>query len=231
MDRRRWGIVRVIGALAVPNVTGRRIAGRSEAAPIAAPPQVGDCLTWTSPWGGSPISASRAAHGADEADGTNWAGAGDRAATRMVPCTDPHQGEISQMAMDVAEFPVTVVGGAPVPALDACRDAAYRYLAVRSPTQASDRSILLGPWSPPSTGSFAFLSPDRLQSRAGQRWLACVLSSPQGEVRGAARGIYSGSARVNPLAVCSPGTNVLLDLSVPCTEPHGMDDSGLAQRR
>jgi hypothetical protein len=108
MDRRRWGFVLVIGvlllALVVPNVSGRRIAGRSLAAPIAGPPQVGDCLTWPSPWGGPPISASRPvdAGDADGADADEPAD-GDRAAIPMVPC-DPHQGEILQMATDVADL-------------------------------------------------------------------------------------------------------------------------------
>jgi hypothetical protein len=53
------------------------------------------------------------------------------------------------------------------------------------------------------------------------------MSSPQGTVSGSARGIYSGSSRGNPLAVCSPGTDVLLDLSLPCTRPHAMEILGL----
>ena len=147
-------------------------------------------------------------------------------AIRMVPCGDPHQGEILLTAMDVTEFPVTTMSGVAVPDLAACRDAAYPYLGARSPNEAGDRSNLLGPWSPPSTGSYGFLSPDSLQRRAGQRWVACVLSSPQGEVRGSVRGIYSGSARSSPLAVCSPGTDLLLDLTVPCTRPHPMEILG-----
>lgn len=144
----------------------------------------------------------------------------------MVSCGDSHQGEIVRIAMDVGEFPVTTLSGVAVPDLAACRDAAYPYLGMRSPTEAGDRSNLLGPWSPPSIGSYGFVRPDSLQRRAGQRWVACVLSSPQGEVRGSAREIYAGPARENPFAVCSPGTNVLLDLAVPCRRPHPMEILG-----
>jgi len=146
-----------------------------------------------------------------------------RIAPLTVPCTLPHDAQVISLTLDPGQFPVVERSGGQYPDLDACADAAYPFLGIRLPTDAGNRSDLLGPWLPASMGTFLFLSPDASQRRVGQSWLACLLVSPQGVVTGSSAGVFTGRARSNPLALCRPGANVLLDIAISCSRPHAME--------
>jgi hypothetical protein len=200
-------IVAMVGALTVPNLTGHRISGLGTAVAIPPPPRVGDCLLRNDPVTLLPEV------GADEA-------------TPRLPCSSPHDGEIILLATTLHEFPMIKQGGTRFPDPALCAEAAYPYLGVHRMTEGGVRSALLGPWWPASIGRFGFLSPSPLQRRAGQTWLACVLSSPQGVVTGSAAAVLHDRASRNPVAFCLPGTNVLLDVSISCGRPHAMEVLG-----
>ena len=53
--------------------------------------------------------------------------------------------------------------------------------------------------------------------------MACLLVSPQGAVTGSSAGVFAGPVRRNPLAVCRPGADVLLDIAISCRRPHVME--------
>jgi hypothetical protein len=211
MGRRTAGVALVIGvvlaALTVPQLAGIRIAGQPVGLSIAAAPAVGDCLRPR----GSDAAATHVAVGMGPV------------APVTVPCALPHDAQVISVTSDPGQFPVVEQSGGQYPDLGACADAAYPFLGIRLPTDAGDRSNLLGPWRPASLGTFMFLSPDAMQRRVGQSWLACLLVSPQGIVTGSAAGVFTGRARGNPLALCRPGANVLLDMAISCNRPHAME--------
>ena len=213
MGRRAPGVLLVIAviiaALLAPSIAGRRIAGIPTALLVPRAPEIGDCLAATV----RDIRSSDAVPLADDA------------APQLVPCSSEHAGEIISVDR-FADFPTITRGAAHYPDLSVCARASHEYLGVRSPTEVGDRSEMLGPWNPASMGSYGFLSPTPLQRRAGQSWLACVLSSSWGPVSATTAGIYSGEGRANPLAVCRPGISVLLDVSIACREPHRMEIFG-----
>jgi len=211
MGRRAAGlalvIVVVLAALTVPQLAGIRIAGLPVALSIATAPTVGDCLR--------PRESDAAA--------THLVNGMGPVAPVTVPCGLPHDAQVISVTLDPGQFPVLKRSGGQYPDLDACTDAAYPFLGIRLPTDAGDRSELLGPWWPASMGTFMFLSPDVVQRRVGQSWLACLLVSPQGVVTGSSAGVFTGRARSNPLALCRPGANVLLDIAISCSRPHAME--------
>ena len=196
-------------ALTVPALAGIRIAGNPVAIDISPVPTVGDCLRRLE---------------SDPATAAPVAGTDPVTPLLTVQCTLPHDAQVISLTQDPDKFPVVQRnGGARYPNLDACGDAAYPFLGVRAPSDAGDRSELLGPWMPASMGSFLFLSPDPLQHRVGQHWLACLLVSPQGLVTGSSAGVFAATARSNPLALCHPGADVLLDIAISCLRPHAME--------
>jgi hypothetical protein len=211
MGRRAAGlalvIVVVLAALTVPQLTGIRIAGLPVALSIPPVPAVGDCLRQRE-------SAAGVTHLAN--------GMGP-VAPMTVPCVQPHDAQVIFLTLDPGQFPVLERSGGQYPDLGACGDAAYPFLGVRPPTDAGDRSDLLGPWRPASMGTSRFLSPDALQRRVGQSWLACLLVSPQGVVTGSSAGVFAGPVRSNPLALCRPRANVLLDMAISCSRPHALE--------
>jgi hypothetical protein len=198
----------IVAALIVPQLAGVRIAGNAVAATVAPAPTVGDCLLRTP---SNPVN--------DPVPGV----ARD-APLLTVQCSLPHDAQVISLTQDRDQFPaVHRDSSARYPNIDACSDLAYPFLGVRALNEAGDRSGLLGPWLPASIGTFVFLSPDPTQRRVGQRWLACLLISPQGLVTGSSAGVFVAPARSNPLAVCHKGANVLLDVSISCQRPHAME--------
>jgi len=156
MVRRLWAIallvVAIVTALTVPNLAGQRVPGQSTALPISAPPEIGDCvLSAEAPpkRRRNAAEAPVAAAGADAVRGTS----------RIVPCSGPHRGEIISLAADVADvagFPSRQIGGADIPDIAACADAAYPVPRLRPLTQAGLRSDLVDPggrqpWGPSSS--------------------------------------------------------------------------------
>ncbi len=213
MGRRLIGVallvLAVMAASVLPAAGGKRIAGEAVAAQIAPPPQVGDCL------------ASRNGLASTSAE----VGFGISSDYATVDCGTPHLGEVIGVGPR-SSYPLDSRGPVTVPDLGECIEIANGYLGVAHSLEPGDRSPLLGPWRPASTGRLDFLGPDALQQRAGQDWLACVLVSRQGRVSGSVAGMYAGPARVNSLATCRPDVNVRLDLVVPCREPHAMEVFG-----
>ena len=213
MGRRLIGVAVLVLALiamaTVPALGGRRVAGDAIAAEISSPPAVGDCL------------ASRNGLASTSAD----VGFGQSSDYLTVDCAEPHLGEVIGVAPR-SSYPLDSRGPVTVPDLGECAEIANAYLGVAHSLEPGDRSPLLGPWHPASTGRMDFLGPDDLQQRAGQDWLACVLVSRQGRVSGSVAGMYAGAARVNTLATCRPDVDVRLDVVVPCREPHAMEVFG-----
>lgn len=193
-------VVVLLAAVTVPAVAGRRIVGNAVALVIPAAPQVGDCLLAVLP---DPPSVA----GADPAPFS-------------VPCSAAHEGEIITQTVTVMGDSTGKKGGGVIPNVDACANTAYWYFGVHPPDRAGERSTVLGRWWPAFSAKFQALYPSALQLRIGQSWAACVMISPHGSIIGSPAHVFGGPPRPSPIALCTPHTEVVLDVSVPCDQPH-----------
>ena len=192
-------VVVLLAAVTVPAVAGRRIVGNAVALVIPAAPQVGDCLLAVLP---DPPSVA----GADPAPFS-------------VPCSAAHEGEIITQTVTVMGDSTGKKGGGVIPNVDACANTAYWYFGVHPPDRAGERSTVLGRWWPAFSAKFQALYPSALQLRIGQSWAACVMISPHGSIIGSPAHVFGGPPRPSPIALCTPHTEVVLDVSVPCDQP------------
>jgi len=210
MDRRPLGIgvvlVVLTAALVTPIFSGHRIGGRAAAVEIAAQPVVGDCL----------LDIRRDPGSAGVADGQ----------PTVVPCTVPHHGEIITQTATMAAAPTSRSGGGQVPSLAACAKTAYWYLGVHPLDWVGQRSVSLDSWWPAFAADFGMLRPSPLQRRVGQSWVACVMTSPHGLIRGSTAHLYGGTPRPSPIALCSPTAEIVLYESVSCDRPHATEIVG-----
>ena len=210
MDRRPLGLgvvfVVLAAALVTPTLLGRRITGTAVAVPIAAAPQVGDCLL-------------------DSRQDPGSAGVADGSPT-VVPCTSRHDGEIITQTATIGATAASRRGGGQVPSLAACATTAYWYLGVHPLDGVGQRSVSLGAWWPAFAADFQMLRPGALQLRVGQSWSACVLMSPHGLVTGSVAHLYGGTPRASPIALCSATSDIKLYMSVSCDQPHATEIIG-----
>ena len=210
MDRRPLGLgvvlVVLVAALLTPTLLGRRTSGTAVAVPIAAAPQIGDCL----------FDIRRVAGFAGVADGSST----------VVPCTSAHHGEIITQTATIGATATSRRGGGQLPNLAACATTAYWYLGVRPLDEMGQRSNSLGAWWPAFAADFEMLRPGPLQQRVGQSWSACVLTSPHDLLIGSVAHLFGGTPRASPIALCSATANIELYKSVSCNQPHATEIMG-----
>jgi hypothetical protein len=236
MDRRVWGTALVavvlVGALVVPSLAGRRIAGTAAAVPVPDPPRVGQCLLAAADGGRSVLEFNQVTVSA--------AGVG--------PCGGQNFGEVVAVASDVHTFPSTVTNRANHPEPLACQPAARRYVgwsvADDDPTIGETGNSYpgsgepdgsgvgpgrrLGPWRPVSTSSIALYGPNLWQFQAGQHWLACVLVPRDVPYAGSVRGGPAGSA-ASAFASCWNRGAFVPREPIPCAQPHSGETFGVAR--
>ncbi len=190
----------LLAAVAVPTVAGRKTAGNAVALLGPAAPRGGDCLLDVSPDRGSRTAAAPA--------------------PLPVPCSSAHDGEIITATATVIGVSISKKGGGDVPDVEACANTAYWYFGVHPPDRAGERSAVLGRWWPAFSATFRILLPSPLQLRVGQSWSACVMISPHGSIVGSPAHVFGGPPQPSPIALCTPQTAIMLDVAVPCNQPH-----------
>ena len=210
MDRRPLGLgvvfVVLAAALVTPTLLGRRITGTAVAVPIAAAPQVGDCLL-------------------DSRQDPGSAGVANGAPT-VVPCTSRHDGEIITQTATIGATAASRRGGGQVPSLAACATTAYWYLRGASAGRSGPAVRFIGCVVAGIRRRFPDAAPRRVQLRVGQSWSACVLMSPHGLVTGSVAHLYGGTPRASPIALCSATSDIKLYMSVSCDQPHATEIIG-----
>lgn len=142
----------VVVLVVVAAVRGRVVRGDPTAPPVAAAPQVGDC-----------ILENPHDRGADLYPITT-----PLAALRSGACSGPRFGEIVSLgdgSPDGSDLPVA--------AIEQCHRQTYSYLGLPAPTPAQDL-----PAGPAVAVSFVLVGPDDRQRAAGQHWTACVVFLP-----------------------------------------------------
>jgi hypothetical protein len=155
-QRRGAGII-VLAALlvvliVVAAVRDRRLPGEPTAAPVAAAPQVGDCI-------------QEDPHGRDP---DLYPAKTPFAALRSGDCSAPRFGEVVSMAPgypDGIEVPNT--------AIEQCFQQAYSYLGLPAPPLPLELPV-----GPAVSVWFVVVGPDDRQRAAGQDWSACVVFLP-----------------------------------------------------
>lgn len=195
-------VVAVIAAIVIPLRAGHRIAGTATASALPPMPQVGDCVQAVVP----------------EAESSALQ------VTEVVPCTQPHLGQVitRSVANAVGSGGPGSSGGVrtPRPNLAACATTAYGFLGVHPVDADGERSPVLGPWWPAFAVSFHSLSPGPLRSTAGPSWQGCVMTGFHGLYSGEAARLFAGPPRRNPVALCIPASTLSLHVSVSCERPH-----------
>ncbi|MGS0687447.1 hypothetical protein ACVBEQ_20215 [Nakamurella sp. GG22] len=201
MDRRAAGavvlIAAVLVALAIPTVTGRRIAGSAARLSTADAPELGQCL--------SAAPEPTLAYGRVTAF-----------AAPAGPCGAANYGEMVFVAPDFRAFPSTMVFDRTsfVDPGD-CDPPAREYLGWEPAGSSgsagpTDTARALADWRPVLTQTLVLIGPDKAQFLAGQRWIGCAMlprKAPySGSLRtGAASGAFPaadayGSCRAQPSA-------------------------------
>ena len=52
------------------------------------------------------------------------------------------------------------------------------------------------------------------------------MTSPHGSIIGSPAHLFSGSPRSSPIALCAPRPEIVLDVAVPCDQPHSAEILG-----
>ncbi len=224
MSNRAWGAVLLtlvlFGAVLIPVVTGRRIAGSAARVAVREPPQLGECLQASS--------------------GSGWSGF-DFSAVQVLtapvgPCGDANYGEVVAVSEDSRMFPSSLSARGPYPEPLACQRPARTYLGwsigaslTASDRQPADTEGALARWHPVVTDSLALLGPDVPQFLDGQRWIACVMLPRAGPYPGSVRrGASAAPAAADAYGTCTDDSASAFPVETPCAQPHDGETFGWA---
>jgi hypothetical protein len=223
---RRWGGLIIITlvlvvAIAVPAAGGKQISGTAQSAPIPGPPAVAECLE------APETDAAQQSPGASyrpltvgpcgkRVYGEVTAVIADRRSNRPQPDIQPPD-DGSTVTDDPNELP--------------CFDATNRYLGL---TVGADHiPMILSYWRPSGLASFSLSGPSLRQRAAGQRWVACVVSTHDWNRRAAS---YQGTLKnafalgtvPAAVAVCLDTADLSSAEPASCDKPHYVEVFGVA---
>ena len=213
MDRRLAGIVLLVVALvaviAVPSVTGRRVAGSAVATVFPDPPVVGDCLQ-------APFPDAVQAGVPPEITVT---------ATRFGSCAGPIAGEV------VAVWPTesAALAAATNRRVAPCYQATATFAGLESSRRSTDVPDAPPPgpvrWKPTIGFDPYHVVPGEQERRAGRSWVAC-LAVPTGHptYRGTLSDAFTTGSLPAEFGLCWAGDDIgRLPVSVPCHQPHAAE--------
>jgi len=177
VDRRIAGLVLIgvvlLAAVVAPNMGVRNVPGTPEAAPVAGPPAVGDCVTDPVDPGWNLLEAQ---------PGTPGVTVGTYAypSLGMSPCGGRRYGEVVAVIPNPSKPVVTVTNDdnsnsstVVDPNLDTCYPAAGRYAGMAATGIRPEPT--LKDWYPQLRFGSSASAPSKRQRAAGQHWLACFV--------------------------------------------------------
>lgn len=208
MDRRTGGalviVLALVSVLVVPRILNPvLVTGVAAPAPPPPAPAIGDCIADT-----------------DWSSGFDDAGALIQSAPAVfVPCTEPHQGEVSYVNPDFQPAPYNA--GQPYGGFDdPCTNPPHSELTYLGldPTTAHL-------WEPALATGTRVLGPDARQFAAGQRWAACVITfRGYATVTSTLRDATRRDGPPRALAVCFTGGGANpTDRPALCSGPHAVE--------
>ena len=213
MDRRLAGIVLLVVALvaviAVPSVTGRRVAGSAVATVFPDPPAVGDCLQ-------APFPGAVRSGVPPEIPVT---------ATRFGSCAAAIAGEV------VAVWPneSAAMAAAANPRVAPCYQATATFAGLESSRRSTDVPGAPPPgpvrWKPTIGFDPYHVVPGEQERRAGRSWTAC-LAVPTGHAtyRGTLSDAFTTGSLPPEFGLCWAGDDIgRLPVPVPCNRPHAAE--------
>jgi hypothetical protein len=212
-----------------PRLTERPLAGTPVAVVVAPTPAIGQCVV------GPERLRTAASPGLPLDDGTLAAGT----QLRIGACTADHVGEI--VGVDTAEpapQAVSIYGFPFSFQVSGCAQAAFRYLGIDPGTEGPVGSVGDGAvnWAVTTRAQVVVATPSAEQAAVGQRWVACVLSTPETASTGTARDAYAGRGTSSAFGVCG-GRNLavadgqmagLAGTASDCTRTHQAEQFGVA---
>jgi hypothetical protein len=212
-----------------PRLADRRISGSAVAAGVAEQPMPGQCVT------GPDRLRTMARPGLPLDDGVLDGGT----QLRIAACAGSHIGEV--VAVDSAEPAPQAVAiyGFPFSfQVSGCGQSAFRYLGIDPADQGPVGNVGAQGvnWAVTTRAVVAVARPSAEQSAVGQRWVACVLATPESGYAGTARGAYAGSGAPSAFGVCGGRSLALSEEQLAtvaatesdCGRPHQAEQFGVA---
>lgn len=204
MDRRISGGLALVLALVAVLVTPRILNppvldGAALVEPPAPAPVVGDCVRQSI--GGYTVS--------DRGGLTTYE------PVTLVPCTELHRSEIIRVEPDLGPAANPTNPAQPIDAFFT------RCLGAGSSSWGTNEELSAGDWQPEVNIMYGVFGPDARQFAAGQRWAACVVALPNGELD--RRLPATSRTEVPPeLGLCTvaPGGTEDTATVIGCASPH-----------
>ena len=224
---RRWGgliiiVLVAVAAIAIPSAGGKQISGTARPAPIPGPPAVAQCLDAPELDGAQqkpgalyrPLTVGPCGK---RVYGEVTAVIGDRRSPQSAPPTIQPPDDGSTVTDDPNELP--------------CFDATNRYLGL---TVGADHiPMIFSYWRPSGLASFSLTGPTLRQRAAGQRWVACVVSTRDWDrnaasYEGTLKNAFALGTLPPAVAVCLDTANLLSAEPASCDKPHYVEVFGVA---
>ena len=223
MGTRRWGLTVIaavlLGAVIVPQIPARTVAGSARMAPSPGPPVIGDCVM-------------QSMGGTEAMSGTQpILTAGSWVAFSAVPAVGcgggGRYGEVADVIPGDQAKALASQDEAGTAIDLRCADAIHRYVGLGP----SGEVPMFKSWMPAANVSPFVAGPSQLQASAGQSWVACIAaiygSDGQSMLYGQPlRNMFANGHLTPALSVCVQTTDPTVSAVGPCSQPH--DEETLA---